>query len=119
MFQVAQQKPFGVTLTNGELPTTSPDAAPRYSETMSEQILGGNWYKDGYFNPGKDVQNFGGSRERPMLQWTEWNTDSADLSKTVITHGYDSNELQRVGLRPWKNQMFPRRVFDEITQEVL
>jgi hypothetical protein len=44
MFKVAQVKPYGATLTNGFLPTTSPDHPPVYSESESTQVRQGNWY---------------------------------------------------------------------------
>jgi hypothetical protein len=119
MFQVAQQKPTGVTLTNGFLPTTSPDHPPIFSESNTKQALEGNWTKDGFFNKGLDleVEYLKGPRD-PVL-WKDWNSDSADLSKNVITHGFNSWDLERASLRPYKDQMFPRRIFDETTKEVL
>ena len=119
MFRVAEVKPGGVTLTNGELPTTSPDAPPRFSENIVNQVRQGNWYNDGFYNVGKDVVYDYAKGPRPMTAWTEWNSKSADLSKTSIASGYNSWELMRESLRPFKNQMFPHRIFDQDNGEMI
>jgi hypothetical protein len=119
MFKVAQVKPYGATLTNGFLPTTSPDHAPVYSEDEVTQVMQGNWYHDGFYNLGKNLQYDIGKGGRPLVSWNEWSPDSADLAKTSLTSGYNSWELMREGMRPFKNQMFPSRIFDQDNQEVI
>jgi len=121
MFQVAQVRPCGATLVNGFLPTTSPDHAPIYSESELTQVMQGNWATDGFYDVGKNVKfdsAYTSSKSgRPPLVWTEWSPDSADLAKTTMTSGYNSWELMREGMRPFKNQMFPSRIFDESNGE--
>lgn len=119
MFSVAQVRPGGVTLTNGFLPTTSPDHAPIYSESEENQVRQGNWYKDGFPNLGKTVAYDYSTEGRNDVQWTEWSPMSADLARTAITSGYNSWELMRESLRPFKNQMFPSRIFDESNGEMI
>jgi hypothetical protein len=119
MFKVAEVRPYGVTLTNGFLPNTSPDDTPIYSETELTQVLQGNWYKDGFPNNGKDVKYDVANGPRDPLAWTEWNSSSADLAKTSMTSGYSSWDLMTAGLRPLKNQMFPTRIFDDKTGETI
>jgi hypothetical protein len=105
MFSVGQVRTPGVTLTNGFLPKTSPDQAPVYSESDVVQISQGNWGRDGFFNRGKDVVYDYETGGRPMEQWSEWGPNSADLAKTTLVSGYNSWELMRESLRPFKNQV--------------
>jgi len=116
MFQVAQQKPFGVTLVNGELPNTSPNQPPKFSESDMIQKSYGNFYRDGFFNRARPTVKLE-VNEHTNTVWSDWNTNSSDLSKTVISSGFSANDLMRDGLRPFRNQMFPRRIFDQETQE--
>jgi len=115
---VAQKKKGGVTLTNGELPTTSPDDPPIYSSTELAQVLHGNWYHDGFFNEAKDLVLV-----RPKFikedVWKTWSPNSADLSKNVINTGWDDTNLLRKSLRPYRNQMFPQKIFDQNTGEII
>jgi hypothetical protein len=113
MFSVAEVRTGGVTLTNGFLPTTSPDHAPVFSESDAAQFRQGNFYNDGFFNMGKDVVYDYSKGPRNPEQWTEWGPNSADLAKTSLVSGYNSWELMRESLRPYKNQMFPNRIFDQ------
>lgn len=105
MFSVSEVKTGGVTLTNGFLPTTSPDHAPIYSESETTQARQGNWYNDGFYNTGKTVDYDQSNGGRDAVKWTEWSPMSADLAKTAITSGYNSWELMRESLRPFKNQV--------------
>lgn len=111
MFSVGQVRTAGVTLTNGFLPKTSPDQAPVYSESDLVQVSQGNWGRDGFFNRGKDIVYDYETGGRPMEQWSEWGPNSADLAKTTLVSGYNSWELMRESLRPFKNQ-----VSNELTQ---
>jgi len=116
-FSVAEVRPYGVSLVNGFLPTTSPGDTPIYSESDSNQFRRGNHYNDGFYNMGKEVDIEYTKEGRPLVQWNEWSPNSADLAKTSIASGYNSWELMRESLRPFKNQMFPRRIFDQDTGE--
>ena len=116
MFTVAQRRKGGVTLTNGELPTTSPDDPPIYSSSELAQVLHGNWYHDGFFNNAKDLVIIRPKTKSDTV-WKSWSPRSADLSKNVVNTGWDDTDLLRKSLRPYKNQMFHQRIFDQNTGE--
>ena len=114
MFQVNQVKPVGITLTNGEVARTSPDQPPKFQDSERTQVLDGNWYHDGFFNNGEDVEYTPFKYQPKDYCWEEYSPPSADLSKTAMVSGsYSAWALMREGLRPFKNQMFPRRIFDQ------